>query len=120
MNPSIITLIFGVITLVLGAQAYFAPTAGNNPSPISLIAGGGTGLILIAAGIAMMRGAFQFGWWTALLVTLLLLVQFARPFIGGAMRGDFQLYPQGVMTLLSIITLLALIFGRTAGTRPTI
>ena len=113
MNPSWVTIIYGVITAALGAQAYLAPREGATASPISLIAGGVSGLLLIAAGFAMFKGAFTLGWWIALIVTLLLLVQFA----GGIFRGKFDLYPQGLMVLLSLVALIALIFGRTAGTR---
>lgn len=120
MNPSIITIIFGAVTAVLGAQAYFAPTGDSLPSPVSLLAGGVSGLILIAAGFAMLRGAFTLGWWVALAMTLLLLMRFARPFISGVISGNIQLYPNGIMTLLSVITLLALIFGRTAGAPKTL
>lgn len=98
-----IILIYGVLVAAGGALGY----ARANSLP-SLFAGGVAGLVLVAAGVAMMRGAYQIGWWVALIVAALLLARFAI-----ASFGNFKMMPGGLMVILSVLAIAALLLGRT-------
>jgi len=76
-------------------------------SSASLVAGLGAGLILGGSVIAMTRGAFQPGWWVALVVTLLLLARF-----GMAAAREFKLMPGGLVIIMSVIVLITLLTNR--------
>jgi uncharacterized membrane protein (UPF0136 family) len=100
-----VVLIYGVLVAAGGAYGY----ARANSLP-SLIAGGISGLILIAASVLMMRGAYTAGWWTALIIAGLLLARFAHATLTAE---SFRFMPGGMMILLSLAAIIALIIGRT-------
>ncbi|MGH9898879.1 MAG: TMEM14 family protein [Pyrinomonadaceae bacterium] len=97
-----IILIYGALTALGGLFGYVK--AG---STISLISGGMSGLLLIIASTAMWKGAYSAGWWLAMIVTLVLLVNF-----GVRSYQHFKLMPGGVMLILSAIAFIALINSR--------
>lgn len=99
-----IVLIFGALTAAGGAMGYV-----KAQSVPSLIAGGASGLILIGSAIAMMRGAYQPGWWISVIVTLVLLARFSM----AATKG-FKMMPGGMMIIMSLIALAVLITHRSA------
>ncbi|MBA3322686.1 MAG: TMEM14 family protein [Pyrinomonadaceae bacterium] len=99
-----VILIYGLLVAVGGVMGYV-----RAQSLPSLLAGGISGLLLIGAAVAMMRGSFQLGWWAALIIALLLLARF-----GAAAVNEFKMMPGGLMIILSIIAIIALLFGRTA------
>jgi uncharacterized membrane protein (UPF0136 family) len=99
-----IILIYGLLVLAGGIMGYVK--AQSTPS---LVAGGLSGVILIASALAMMRGAYQIGWWIALVVAVLLLGRFG---VNAATHG-FKMMPGGLMIILSLIAIVALVAGKT-------
>ncbi|MGA1368157.1 MAG: TMEM14 family protein [Blastocatellia bacterium] len=100
---ALIVLLYGILVAVGGVMGYVK--AG---SVASLISGGGAGLILLGASVAMMRGSYALGWWISLLVALLLLGRF-----GMAAMNDFKLMPGGMVIVMSLIVLAVLLIHRT-------
>ena len=76
-------------------------------SSASLVAGLVAGAILGASALAMSRGAFQVGWWMALVVTFLLLSRF-----GMAATREFKFMPGGLVIIMSVIVLITLLTNR--------
>jgi uncharacterized membrane protein (UPF0136 family) len=97
-------LIYGILVLAGGIMGYVK--ANSMPS---LIAGGVSGVLLIGAALAMMRGMYQIGWFIAIAVAVLLLVRF-----GIASMSNFKMMPGGLMIILSLIAIIALVVGRPA------
>jgi uncharacterized membrane protein (UPF0136 family) len=97
-----IVLIYAALVAAGGVMGYLK--AGSLPS---LLAGVVSGLLLGGSALAMMRGAFQAGWWLALVVTILLLVRF-----GMAATKGFKMMPGGMVIIMSIVVLLALLTNR--------
>ncbi len=97
-----IVLIYGILVAAGGIMGY-----ARAKSAPSLIAGGISGLILIGAAVAMMRGAYQVGWWLALIIALLLLVNFGVRSLSG-----FKMMPGGLMIILSLIAIIMLLINR--------
>ena len=100
---ALIVLLYGILVAVGGVMGYVK--AG---SVASLVSGGGAGLILLGASVAMMRGSYALGWWISLLVALLLLGRF-----GMAAMNDFKLMPGGMVIVMSLIVLAVLLIHRT-------
>jgi uncharacterized membrane protein (UPF0136 family) len=100
---ALIVLLYGILVAAGGVMGYVK--AG---SVASLISGGGAGLILLGASVAMMRGSYSLGWWISLLVALLLLGRF-----GMAAMNDFKLMPGGMVIAMSLLVLAVLLFNRT-------
>lgn len=103
MTTPLIILLYGILVAAGGVYGYLK--AQSTPS---LIAGLGSGLLLVGAAVAMMRGAYTIGWWLALIVAVLLLLRF-----GGTAFSNFKFMPGGLMIVLSIIAIAALLLGRT-------
>ena len=97
-----IILVYGVLVAAGGIMGY-----ARAKSAPSLVAGGVSGLILIGAAVAMMRGAYQTGWWLALIVALLLLANFGYRSLSG-----FKMMPGGLMIILSLMAIIALLANR--------
>lgn len=95
-------LIYGMLVAVGGVVGYV-----KAQSLPSLLAGGVAGLVLIAAAVAMMRGAYGIGWWVALVVAIILLARF-----GAASLNNFKMMPGGLMIILSLLAIIALFAGR--------
>ena len=102
-----LVLIYAVLVIAGGLMGYRAG------SSISLIAGGGTGLLLLCGAALILRGQYQVGWWLSTAVALLLLIQFV---VRGINQG-FKLMPGGIMIILSLIVLAALLAQRTPASR---
>lgn len=102
-----IILIYGVLVAAGGVMGYMKAN-----SRASLISGGISGVLLIAASMAMMCGAYSLGWWLALVVAILLLARFAL-----ASLNNFKMMPGGLMILLSLIAIIVLLAGRV---QPTV
>lgn len=102
MTTAWVILIYGVLVAAGGVLGYVR--ASSLPS---LLAGGVAGLILVGAGVAMMRGSYQLGWWIALVVAILLLGRFAS-----ASFSNFKMMPGGMMIILSVIAIIVLLKGR--------
>lgn len=100
---ALVVLLYGILVAVGGVMGYVK--AG---SVASLVSGGGAGLILLGASVAMMRGSYALGWWISLFVALLLLGRF-----GMAAMNDFKLMPGGMVIAMSLIVLAVLFFHRT-------
>jgi uncharacterized membrane protein (UPF0136 family) len=98
-----IVLIYGILVAVGGWMGY--AKAG---STASLVAGGGAGLLLLGASLAMMRGSYPLGWWISLVVAVLLLGRF-----GMAALRDFKVMPGGMVIAMSLIVLAVLFLHRT-------
>lgn len=96
-------LIYALLVAVGGMLGYVR--AG---SAASLVAGLVSGLLLVGSAIAMMRGAFQPGWWLALVVTILLLARFGMT---AATKG-FKFMPGGLVIIMSILVLIMLLSNR--------
>ena len=97
-----VVLLYGVLVAAGGVLGYV-----RAQSTASLVAGGVAGLVLVGAGVAMMRGAYGAGWWVALIVAVLLLARF-----GAASLNGFKMMPGGLMIILSVIAIIALLAGR--------
>ena len=97
-----VVLIYGILVAAGGVMGY-----ARAKSVPSLIAGGASGLILIGAAAAMMRGSYQAGWWLALIVALLLLANFGFRSLSG-----FKMMPGGLMIILSLIAIMVLLMNR--------
>lgn len=98
-----IVLIYGVFVAVGGVIGYVK--ANSMPS---LLAGGLSGLALIGASVAMMRGSFSTGWWLALIVSILLIGRFGN----NVLSGNYKLMPDVLVVVLGLITVVTLITDR--------
>jgi uncharacterized membrane protein (UPF0136 family) len=96
-------LIYALLVAVGGVLGYVR--AG---SVASLVAGLVSGLLLVGSAVAMMRGAFQPGWWLALVVTILMLARFG---MAAATKG-FKFMPGGLVIVTSILVLIMLLSNR--------
>jgi uncharacterized membrane protein (UPF0136 family) len=97
-----LVLIYGILIAVGGVMGFRAG------SMASLIAGGLSGIALVGAAVAMMKGSYSAGWWVALIVALLLLGRFGSAVIS---KG-FKMMPDGMVIILSIIVIAALLMRR--------
>lgn len=98
-----LVLIYGILIAALGVMGYVK--ASSTPS---LIAGGISGIALVGAAVAMMKGAYTAGWWISLIVALLLLGRFGS----AALSKGFKMMPDGLVIILSIIVIAALLTHR--------
>ncbi len=101
---------FGVISILLGLAAYFAPTAGHKPHPMSLIGGIGLGGLMIGSYFLWTSNP-RGGRIMSLVLGLLSLGMFLPRAIGGA------LYPNGLMAGLSLILIILLGSGHMAANK---
>jgi uncharacterized membrane protein (UPF0136 family) len=99
-----LVLIYGILIAAGGVMGYVK--AHSMPS---LIAGGVSGIALVAAAVAMMKGAYSAGWWISLIVALLLLGRFGIV----ALTKGFKMMPTGLVIILSVIAIAALLTNRT-------
>jgi uncharacterized membrane protein (UPF0136 family) len=98
-----LVLIYGILVAAGGVMGYVKAN-----SMASLIAGGLSGIALVGAAVAMMKGSYSAGWWVSLIVALLLLGRF-----GSAMlKSGFKMMPGGMVIILSIIVIAALLARR--------
>jgi uncharacterized membrane protein (UPF0136 family) len=98
-----VVLLFGILVAVGGVMGYVSAK-----STASLIAGVVAGLLLAGSSIAMMRDAYQAGWWLALVVTILLLGRFGY----AAYEKGFKMMPGGMVIIMSLIVLVVLLTQR--------
>ena len=98
-----LVLIYGILIAGGGVMGYVK--AHSMPS---LIAGGISGIALLGAAWAMMKGPYSAGWWISIIVSVLLLGRFAI-----AARSGFKMMPGGMVIILSIIVIAALLANRT-------
>jgi uncharacterized membrane protein (UPF0136 family) len=98
-----LVLIYGILMAAGGVMGYV-----RKDSMASLIAGGISGIALLGAAVAMMKGAYSAGWWISLVVALLLLIRFGI----AALKGGFKMMPGGFVIILSIIVIAALLANR--------
>ena len=103
-----VLIAFGVFNIFAGLKAYFAP----NPSLISLIAAGVSGLLIIVAA-ALAKSHPKVGYALATLITLL---------VGGRMLGAYMksqaIWPALVFTILSGLVLACLVVGHFLAKKP--
>jgi uncharacterized membrane protein (UPF0136 family) len=97
-----LVLIYGILIAVGGVMGFRAG------STASLIAGGISGIALVGAAVAMMKGSYSAGWWVALIVALILLGRFGSV----AISKGFKMMPEGMVIILSIIVIAALLIRR--------
>jgi uncharacterized membrane protein (UPF0136 family) len=96
---------FGAITLLLGILGYV-----RSKSVASAFAGGISGMLLLVSGFMALRreqsGGFNYGYLTGLIVSVLLLGRFLPVFL-----KKKNIYPAGIMAVLSILGIVAGILG---------
>lgn len=98
MSPAtVMTFIYAILAIIGGIIGY--QQAGSKPS---LISGGITGVLLLIAGLGLVR-AQLWALWLAIVVTLLLVVVFVIRLI-----KTRKLMPAGLMVIVGIGTLIAL------------
>lgn len=93
--------IFGTLTIAGGLMGYVK--AGSNAS---LIAGGVSGVLLLAAGYLLMAGKTQPGLVLGLVVSLALGVHFLK-----GLLATHKVMPAGLMVLLSVVGLVLTALG---------
>jgi uncharacterized membrane protein (UPF0136 family) len=98
-----LVLIYGLLVAIGGVMGYLKAN-----SMASLIAGGISGIALVGAAVAMMKGSYTAGWWVSLIVALLLLGRFGS----AAISNGFKMMPGGMVIILSIIVIAALLMRR--------
>jgi uncharacterized membrane protein (UPF0136 family) len=98
-----LVLIYGLLVAAGGVMGYV-----RKDSMPSLIAGGLSGVALVGAAVAMMKGAYSAGWWISLIVGLALVGHFGRK----AVSEGFTMMPGGMVIILSIIVIAALLMRR--------
>jgi uncharacterized membrane protein (UPF0136 family) len=98
-----LVLIYGILIAAGGVMGYV-----KAQSMPSLIAGGISGIALVGAAVAIMKGAYSAGWWISLVVALLLLARFGI----AEVKGGFKMMPGGIVIILSIIVIVALLANR--------
>lgn len=99
-----LVLIYGILVAVGGVMGYV-----KADSKASLIAGGVSGIALVGAAVAMMKGSYSAGWWISLIVALILLGRFGS----AAFSEGFKMMPGGLVIILSVIVIAALLTHRT-------
>lgn len=98
--PRILVFLYGLFNLALGLQAYFAPSSGE-PSLPSLLAAGGSGLIILFFGILIPKNP-RVGYIGTTVLALLIAGNFAMKTLAGIM------YPATVAFVVSVCVALAL------------
>jgi uncharacterized membrane protein (UPF0136 family) len=98
-----LVLIYGILVAIGGVMGYVKAN-----SMASLIAGGLSGIALLGAAVAMLKGSYSAGWWISLIVALLLLGRFGS----AALKSGFKMMPGGMVIILSIIVIAALLARR--------
>jgi uncharacterized membrane protein (UPF0136 family) len=98
-----LVLIYGILVATGGVMGYVKAN-----STASLIAGGISGIALVGAAVAMMKGSYSAGWWISLVVALLLLGRF----VSASLKSGFKMMPGGMVIILSIIVIAALLSRR--------
>ncbi|HEY9887750.1 MAG TPA: TMEM14 family protein [Candidatus Obscuribacterales bacterium] len=98
MSPAILmTFVYAVLAIAGGVMGY--QKAASKPS---LIAGLGTGALLLLGGVGLLQGQ-PWGQWLAIAVTLLLVVVFI-----GRLIKTRKFMPAGLMVVVGVVTLIAL------------
>ena len=87
--------VFGAITLGAAVQGYLAG------SPISLIAGGILGLLILAGCFLFTSNAT-----VALILALVGLLGIAGRFVPAFFKSNYQVWPAGTLAVLSVIGLI--------------
>lgn len=102
--PQLVLLIFGIITLAMGIQAYVA-----TESVMSLVGGGALGvLLLVAFGLTFKYPRFGY------ILGLLASVALAGRFIPAYLKTQ-GVYPEMVMSVLSVLVIVLLLGAHFAG-----
>lgn len=95
-------LVYGLALLVMGIQSFFFPSEGAKPSPISLIAAGGMGVIVLGMTLLSFKHPRP-----AYIVTIVLAVLTIGRFAPKVI-SEGQMYPAGIAAGLSLATILVL------------
>lgn len=101
-------MVFSILSIGLGAQAYFAPREGHDASLISLIAGGGIGLLMLLSLYIWKAVSPRGGRIFSSVLCLLCLGRFIPSWLS---KG---FYPNGLMAVLAGILLVLLVAGHLA------
>lgn len=94
----------GVISIVLGSMAYFAPREGHEASIISLVAGGMFGLLMLTS-----LGLWKKNPRAGRIMAAVLCVLGMGNFIPKALKSGF--YPNGLMAALTVVVFILLLVG---------
>ena len=101
---SFVVLFYGIANLVMGVQAYFFSSV-NHPSIMSLIGGGGCGIVLIVMA-ALSKTNPKVAFSVSSVVAMALVGMFAKKAL-----VDHILYPATVSVVLGVATLICLLVG---------
>ncbi|MDI9639383.1 hypothetical protein QPK87_19250 [Kamptonema cortianum] len=109
-------LVCGMAMMAMGIQSYFFPSEGAKPSPISLAAAGGIGLMIFVMGVlAIKLPNPRIPYIVALVLALLPLGQFMPKIF----NGTAEPYPHYLGLAISVSLILVLLGGHIAKKRSS-
>lgn len=99
-------LAYGLAMIAMGVQSYFFPHEGGKPSPISLIAAGSIGILVIVMMVLSFKKPRP-----AYIATIVFSLLPIGQFLPKLLKGEGGFYPQGLGVSLSLAMIAILVSG---------